>query len=361
MEDKTMKNVKKSFALLFAVIFAFSALSVMAFAAAPEVVITQIGKTSVTVKPVDQCVFGWKAIGADGDYTYGTSNVIELSGSTVGYELIAKNLQSNALSTVVTISAAPATPSKPEYVTCSATTITMKADSKLQYKAFNTELGYETEWFDENVITGLRKDTVYSVIARNKVGENQLLGEESEANLIRTAKRDAFTGKKEDCRVDLIYEGSVTKGAKIKVTAVGSYIDAATSNADTTPIEGDVRFIPMKWYAKQADTGIIVANGEWTSSLTVKSDVVDTSSVTVEKGKGPVDVRVEVEFVQQQYVNGSWKTISKYVDSNTFPVSPGSTNTQKITQIFTGIINLATKALLTFFKLINQFLTRPST
>jgi hypothetical protein len=362
MEDKTMKNVKKSFALLFAVIFAFSAMSVVASAVAPVVTVTEYGKTSVTVKQLDNCVYGWKAIGAEGGYDYsgGTSNVIELAGSTKGYEIVAKNFITDEVSTAVTVLAAPEKPvlKNSDYVSCTATTITMKANSNYQYKAFNKQLGFETEWSDSNTITGLVKDTEYSVIARNKVAENQLLGEDSNAILIRTTARDSFTGKKEDCRVDLAYTGSVPQGTSIKVTATGSYIDSASPSADTTPVEGDTRYVPRKWYAKQTDSGIIVDSGEWASDLTVKSDMVETTNVTVKKGS-TVDVRVEVEFELQSYTNGKWvKKLGTVIDSNTFPVAPKAGSGQKVLQILTSVINLATKALLTFFKLINQFLTK---
>ena len=357
-----MKNVKKSLALLFAVIFAFSAMSVVAFAADPVVTIIEIGKKSVTVKQLDNCVYGWKAIGAEGDYDYSgmSSNVIELSGSTKGYEIVAKNVATDKVSTAVTVLAAPETPviKNSDFVSCTSTTITMKANSKYQYKAFNKQLGYETEWSDDNTITGLVKNTEYSVIVRNKTAENQLLGEESNAILIRTAARDAFTGKKEDCRIDTAYTGSVTQGSSVKLTATGSYIDSASSNADTTPIEGDTRYVPRKWYAKQTDTELIVDSGEWASHLTVKSDMVETTKVTVKSGGSPVDVRVEVEFEQQTYQNGAWKKGTTFIDSKTFPVSPKATGGQKIAQVLTSVINLATKALLTFFKLINQFLTK---
>ena len=360
-----MKNVKKSLALLFAVIFTFSAMSVVASAVAPVVTIASIGKTSVTLKPLgDQCVFGWKAIGADGDYYYvqGT-NVIELSGSMEGYEIVAKNLQTNEVSTAVTVLAAPKAPvlKDSDFVSCTATTITMKANSKYQYKAFNKQLGFESEWSDENIITGLDKGTEYSVVARAKVAENQLLGEESNSILVRTAKRDAFIGKKEDCRIDLAYSGSVEKGQKIKLTAVGSFIDAASSDADTTPVEGDVRFVPYEWYAKQTDTGLIVASGDWVGNgRTIKTATIDTTGVSVKAGDNPVDVSVEVLFVQQEYVNGKWKTIGKYLDSNSFPVKPPATGFQKILQILTGVINLATKVILKFFELFYAFLTKKS-
>ena len=364
MEDKTMKNVKKSLALIFAVIFAFSAMSVVAFAADPEITVIEIGKTSVTVKQLENCVYGWKAKGAEGGYDYsgGTSNVIELSGSTIGYEIVAKDFVQDKVSTPYFIQAAPETPvlKKSDFVSCTSTTITMKANSNYQYKAFNTQLGYETDWFDENTITGLIKNTDYSVIVRNKVADDQLLGEDSNAILIRTAARDSFTGKKEDCRIDLAYTGSVKKGSSLKLTATGSYIDSASSDADTTPIEGDIRFVPRKWYAKQADTELIVDNGEWGSHLTQKADMIDTVNVSVKTGGDPVDVRVEVVFEYQEYKNGSWKIISanNYTESKTFPVSPDATSGQKVLQILTGVINLATKALLTFFKLINNFLTK---
>lgn len=357
-----MKNVKKSLALLFAVIFTFSAMSVVAFAADPVVTITEIGKTSVTVKQLENCVYGWKAIGAEGDYDYTgmSSNVIELSGSTKGYEIVAKDVTTNKVSPAVTVQAAPETPviSKADYVSCTSTTITMKANSKYQYKAFNKKLGYETEWSDENTITSLIKNTEYSVIVRNKVAENQLLGEESNAILIRTAPRDAFPGKKEDCRIDLAYTGSVKHGSELKLTATGSFIDSASSDADTTPIEGDVRYVPKKWFAKQADTKMIVDSGEWTSDLTQQTDMIDTTSVSVKKGGNPIDVNVEVEFEQQTYQNGKWIKGTTYIDSKSFPVAPDATGIQKILQIFTTIINIATKALLTFFKLINKFLTK---
>ncbi|MBQ6264812.1 MAG: hypothetical protein IJK60_05125 [Clostridia bacterium] len=355
-----MKKVKKSLALLFAVIFTFSAMSVVASAAVPDVVVTEIGTSSVTVKDLgSDYVFGWKAIGADGNPVYQTSNVIELSGSTVGYEICAKNIQSNETGSAITILAAPAKPNKPTYVSCTATTITMKANSSYQYKAYNTELGFETDWFDENVISGLKKDTVYSVVVRNKTAENQLLGEESEPALIRTAARDKFIGKKEDCRVDISYSGSVEKGQKVKITAVGSFIDAASSDADKTPVEGDIRFVPHEWYAKQTDTGIIFTYGDWHGSgLTVKSATVDTAGVTVKAGDKPVDVSIEVLYIQQEYKNGKWTSIGKYYDSNTFPVNPPATGVQKIMQILTGVINLATKVLLKFFELFYAFLTR---
>ena len=356
-----MKNVKKSFALLFAVIFAFSAMSVVVSAAVPDLVVTDIGSNSITVKDLgSDYVYGWKAQGADGNPVYQSSNVIELSGSTVGYEIYVKNIQTNETSTTpVTIIAAPYTPNKPTYVSCTATTITMKANKNYQYKAYNTELKFETDWFDENVITGLKKDTVYSVVVRVKTVENQLLGEESEPALIRTAARDPFIGKKEDCRVDLSYSGSVEKGQKIKLTAVGSFIDAASSDADTTPVEGDVRFVPHEWYVKQSDTGKIIDHGDWVGSgKTIKTATIDTSGAEVSAGDKPVDMTVEVLYIQQQYVNGKWKSIGKYIDSNTFPLQPPATALQKIAQIITGVINLATNLILKMFALFYAFITR---
>ena len=86
--------------------------------------------------------------------------------------------------------------------------------------------------------------------------------------------------------------------------------------------------------------------------------MVETTNVTVKKGS-TVDVRVEVEFELQSYTNGKWvKKLGTVIDSNTFPVAPKAGSGQKVLQILTSVINLATKALLTFFKLINQFLTK---
>ncbi len=132
-----------------------------------------------------------------------------------------------------------------------------------------------------------------------------------------TEERDPFIPKPEDCWVGLDRYEAV-KGESVNITAFGSYIDTFTQGVLVTPVEGDVRMIPVKWTAKQVDSDRDVGSGEWTNEATVETATVDTLLLIFTTIDAIVTVRVEVEFVIQQYENGSWNTTGTFTDSNIF-------------------------------------------
>ncbi|MBR3439789.1 MAG: hypothetical protein IKH13_09840 [Clostridia bacterium] len=137
--------------------------------------------------------------------------------------------------------------------------------------------------------------------------------------------REPFFCKEEDCIVwfDSIY---ITKGESVKMTAAGCGIDI--SEPDIAPVEGDIRFIPVKWRATQIDFGKTIDSGEWTEQKTVQREIVKTGKVVFETLEGLVDIRVEVDFIRQEYKNGTWETVGELTDSSRFTVETTSEATR---------------------------------
>lgn len=358
-----MKLAKRSLALILAFICAFSALAVAA-SALVTVEFEEIGKDSVTIKKVNgtNVQYGWKAKGADGDFIWGDSNVItDINGSTEGYTFKVKN--SIEESAEVDVLAAPAAPEKPEYESCTSATITVKAVDGYEYRCYNTELGYDSGWKSTNVLEGLRKDTLYSVTQRVKAADNQFIGEESEAIEVRTAHREMFTTKIDDCTVDIDYEGSVNAGETVSFTANGS------APIDKPYVDGDVRFIPYQWYAVQVVNNVEVNLCSPSTSFkkvsdneVVKTTTFDTSVVKVEK-KETAKVLIYVTFRKQVYNSkyGLWITQAdkpEYLRYNDFPVGGGKSGLEKFTGFISTLINYASKGIQAIMAFIWKWLTQ---
>ncbi|MBR3439788.1 MAG: hypothetical protein IKH13_09835 [Clostridia bacterium] len=146
--------------------------------------------------------------------------------------------------------------------------------------------------------------------------------------------REPFIAKEADCRIDLEYKDYVFRSEKVKMTAVGSYIDITETEA--APVEGDVRLVPVKWTAKQDDT--VIDNGDWTELRTEQTTVVNTEKVKINDGSDSVEVVVEVEFAKQEYKDGKWETIGEYTGSNKIVVK-AETTTSFFSRLIAVLLN----------------------
>ena len=138
-------------------------------------------------------------------------------------------------------------------------------------------------------------------------------------------EREPFFCKKEDCIVELETD-RINRGDSVRMTAKGCYIDIFET--DTAPVEGDIRFIPVKWRARLIENDKIIDSGEWTELQTSQTDIVKTGNVFFINDKESVDVGVEVDFIRQEYKNGKWETVGGHSDSNRFTLKLITENMQ---------------------------------
>lgn len=303
-------------------------------------VVTARTENTVTVKAVSDCVYSWTyynpdtkqfKVGSSGTWTsspaitvWGTSNVLTniesgadvaiftcysaTPGSDIGYSYATHTATSTYIK-------APNKPAAPVLESYTKDTISVSLN-----EAFPVEFsidGGET-WVGNNIkntdntYTGyhtfdkLTKNTMYSIIARGAIVEEQLEGQYSEALTVKTAARDIHVSDVYTCTVELPTD-EVKTGNKATLTAIGDFLE-------TDVLEGDTRAIPVAWEAKMGTA--VIDQGTWNTVAVKQTAEIDTQKAADAKYSGLITVTVT--FQVQEYANGTWNNVSQHDSGSTF-------------------------------------------
>lgn len=349
-----MKFMKKTLAMILALLCAFSVMSTMASATAPTLKVQKIEGRTVTISPVSNCIYGWKAYDAAGDPIYGSSNVIELTGgSTAGYSIYIKN--SDGENTTV-IKEAPPKPEKPEFLACSSDSITVVGKADTLYMC-TCEGETVVNWQESDTLSGLHKDKMYTIYAKGKSADDQLEGEISEGLVVRTAHNNAYTDARiDDCYV-VVPVRTVKKGIDVPFEATGAFRTVNDENT-ITYVSGDTRFIPVSWSAYQDGKKDPFASGTFDKVKFVQKKNINTDAVEVSQGGNAVNVKVYVYFQKQVFNNGTWHNQGKALERHCdFSVEPELTTWEKFEQVLSNILMAISNGLFWLWNTVMEWLS----
>lgn len=318
---------------------AFSYAVSVPFSFVPELpVVTSKTDTTIVVKAEEGCEYSINGT----DYFAGKDGVVSFSPLTPNTEYTIRVRYAavpsgeigasgeNSLK-VTTLKPAAPVPSAPVLVSYTANTIVVEEVTGVE---FSIDGG--RTWQTSGTFADLVKSTVYTIVARGAMSESQMASAQSEPLHVRTAARNAFVPNALECKVKVnVPEEEIRVGDKITFTAYG------TAAADTTAVEGDIRFVPISWIAEDA-SGNSVTTGTWAVEKVTQQDTVDTSNVSTDK-KG-TDIKITVFFAKEQYIDGKWNRISGTTDgSDSFHVRSGYNILEKILVVLNVALQLFNK------------------
>ncbi len=338
-------------------------------------VVTAKTENTVTVKEVEGCVYKWEYYNPETkmfkngisapekseptlDDEWQTSNVLTNieAGKTVAvlirYSGTAGSDIKSSFATytvVTTLKKAPNKPATPKLVSFTKSTIsvTLTEEFPVEFsiddgktwagKSFKNSDGTytSTHTFDK-----LQKSTMYSIIARGTVTEDQLVGESSKPALtVKTADRDKYL-----CDV---YASTVElPGDEIKAGNTATLV-AKGDAADGQPLEGDTRCVPISWIAKMGDAKL--DEGTWATKDAKQTAEIKTTAAKDAKYSGTVNVTVT--FQKQEYANGEWHDLTQSTNSSTFNVKKFS-----IFDYIFGVLNAALQLIFNGISTITNFI-----
>lgn len=289
-------------------------------------VISSRSTTSITVTAIEGCEFSidnatWQNATTFDSLTPGTDYTIYARYKASG-EIGASAVSSTATKTYLP---APGKADKPVLSTYTKDSITVVAVEGVE---FSIDEG--KTWQDSDTFKKLKKDTSYSIYARLKATDEQLPGEISEALIVRTATRSAYTADKSRCSLTIADE-EVYTGKEFEFTAKGDYVTGAADDF----VPGDTRLVPVSWVAADPDGKVIDAGS--LKGTTSETASVKTENMPVERAQKK-DVTVTVTFELQEYV-GSTKTWNK-MNSEDISKSITVTGSRNYLKIFATFFNV---------------------
>lgn len=305
---------------------------------------TEITSSSITVKVVSGCSYMLKTV--DGEVVYdwaapaaGYSSIqfSENIKAETKYVVCAKKAETAdyyespiASITVTTKKAANATAAAaPVLEDKTNTTITVKEIAGVEFSIDGGK-----KWQTSGEFTGLKADTPYSIIAREKYNAaEQDANPVSSAIIVRTNAKANTLASKKNCSFK-VADGERYAGTNISFTVKG---DAPV--ADANVIYGDTRIVPYK-YIVACGTDEIKAATDF-NATTISATGNFTTAESHSGSKVIVRVLYVVEECKGKKADNSpeWKMVDSFTEDYTVEIGRPDNAMTKISEFFEGIIN----------------------